>query len=216
MDSAMISIGISELYDCDSTSLDVTLMGSNQMNTNLSQTAESFNWKYKARESCIRHIQTLVKCTTIMLILTIIILTSLSLIVLNNYMDLCNGYMTLIFMVCVDIMIPLSLHKSIILSCAPTRRSQVESYTTVPNQSQETWLWHDNMIYMRPCGKSYYWSCIPTDGGLCMPLTSTRFVATGCQGELACQVPMGVKPARSFCAASCKCFTVRRICQVHP
>jgi hypothetical protein len=62
-----------------------------------------------------------------------------SLIVFNNFMDLCKGHTTLIFTVCANIMVPLSLHKSIILLCAPCRRSQVESGTTVPNQAQETW-----------------------------------------------------------------------------
>ena len=75
---------------------------------------------------------------------------STSLIVCNNYMDLCKGHTTLIFNVYVNIMVPASLHKSIILSCAPCRRSQVGSGTTVPNQSRETWLWHNNMMYI--CG----------------------------------------------------------------
>ena len=68
----------------------------------------------------------------------------------NNYMDLCKSHTTLIFNVYVNIMVPVSLHKSIILSCALCRRSQVGSGTTVPNQSRETLLWLDNMMYI--CG----------------------------------------------------------------
>ena len=133
-----------------------------------------------------------------------------SLIVCNNYMDLCKGHTTLIFNVYVNIMFSVSLHKSIILSCAPCRRSQVGSGTTVPNQSRETWLCHDNMIYMWPCGRSC-WSCIPTDGVLCMPLTSTKvcghvYVSYRLPRKQACQVPMGVEPARSSYAAPCKCI----------
>ena len=75
-----------------------------------------------------------------------------SLIVCNNYMDLCKGHTTVIFSVFVNIMVPVSLHKSIILWCKPCRRSQVGSGPTVPNQSRETWLWHDNMYICDPVG----------------------------------------------------------------
>jgi hypothetical protein len=143
-----------------------------------------------------------------------------SLIVCNNYMDLCKGHTTLIFNVDVNIMVPVSLHKSIILSCAPCRRSQVGSGPTVPNQSREALLWLDSMMIMWSFVRSY-WSCIPTDGVFCTPLTSTKvcghvYVSYSLPGRLAGQVPMVVTPAGSSCAASCKCFTVRQVCQSSP
>ena len=70
----------------------------------------------------------------------------------NNFMDLCKGHTTLILNMFVEIMVPICSHKSIILSCAPCRRSQMGTGTTVPNQSRETLLWHNNMMYMSPCG----------------------------------------------------------------
>ena len=72
---------------------------------------------------------------------------STSFIVYNYIMGLCKD---LIFNVCEYHGLSVSLHGSIILSCAPCRRSQVGSGTTVRNQSRETWLWHDNM--MNICG----------------------------------------------------------------
>ena len=93
----------------------------------------------------------------------------------NNFMDLCKGHTTLILNVFVNIMVTLSLHKSVILSCAPCRRSQVRLiwHPRVPNQSREALLWLDSMMIMWSCGRSY-WSCIPTDGRFCTPLTSTK------------------------------------------
>ena len=102
----------------------------------------------------------------------VVVDASPSLIVCNNYMDH-KGHTTVIFSVFVNIMVPVSLHKSIILWCKPCRRSQVGSGPTVPNQSRETLLWLDNMMIMWSCGRSY-WSCIPTDGGFCTPLTSAE------------------------------------------